>query len=75
MADYRLIDVSLDETTIVRWSAEADHERRVAIYDLLEENSFGILRTIEKMNVPELLLHRPEIPSLSAQKQIMRLIL
>ncbi|GHF17718.1 UPF0262 protein [Kordiimonas sediminis] len=45
MTDYRLIDVSLDESTIVRWSAEVDHERRVAIYDLLEENSFQLVKS------------------------------
>ena len=36
----KLIDITLDESTIVRWSADIDHERRVAIYDLLQENSF-----------------------------------
>ncbi|GEQ97669.1 hypothetical protein JCM17844_13060 [Iodidimonas gelatinilytica] len=36
----RLIDVTLDESTIVRWSNDVDHERRVAIFDLLEHNHF-----------------------------------
>ncbi len=36
----RLIEVTLDHSTIVRWSADVDHERRVAIFDLLERNVF-----------------------------------
>ncbi len=48
MADYRLIDVTLDESTIVRWSADVDHERRIAIYDLLEENSFQLLKSSDE---------------------------
>jgi len=40
-AKQRLIDISLDENSIVRWNADVEHERRVAIFDLLEENSFA----------------------------------
>ena len=36
----RLIDVKLDEATIGRANADVEHERAVAIFDLLEENSF-----------------------------------
>jgi uncharacterized protein (UPF0262 family) len=36
----RLISVTLDETSIGRSSPDVDHEREVAIYDLLEHNSF-----------------------------------
>ena len=36
----RLIDVRLDEKTLVRRSAEVEHERAIAIYDLLEDNLF-----------------------------------
>ena len=39
----RLIAVDLDESIGLSPSPEADHERRVAIYDLLEENSFSLL--------------------------------
>ena len=39
----RLIAVDLDASIGPGPSAEAEHERRVAIYDLLEENSFGLL--------------------------------
>ncbi|WP_374765133.1 UPF0262 family protein [Yunchengibacter salinarum] len=45
MADHRLISVDLDESTMGRWSADVEHERRVAIFDLLEENSFRLVHT------------------------------
>jgi uncharacterized protein (UPF0262 family) len=37
----RLIAVTLDENSIGRSSRDVDHERAVAIYDLLEDNSFA----------------------------------
>ncbi len=37
----RLIAVTLDEASIGRSSPDIDHERSVAIYDLIEENSFA----------------------------------
>jgi uncharacterized protein (UPF0262 family) len=40
MADPRIIDVSLDERTILWRSADVEQERRIAIYDLLEGNRF-----------------------------------
>ena len=45
MTTKRLIDVTLDESTIARWSPEVDHERRVAIFDLLEDNSFDLVKS------------------------------
>jgi len=39
-ARKRLVKVTLDEESIGRSSREVEHERAVAIYDLLEENSF-----------------------------------
>jgi uncharacterized protein (UPF0262 family) len=39
----RLIAVDLDASIGPGPSPEAEHERRVAIYDLLEENSFSLL--------------------------------
>jgi uncharacterized protein (UPF0262 family) len=36
----RLINVHLDEKTLVRRSAEVEHERAIAIYDLLDGNYF-----------------------------------
>lgn len=40
MADPRIIDIELDERTILRRSDDIERERRVAIFDLLEANSF-----------------------------------
>lgn len=37
---FRLCDVSLDEHTVVRRTREIEHEREIALYDLLEANSF-----------------------------------
>ena len=41
MADPRIIDVTLDERTIIWRSADIEQERRIAIFDLIEENSFA----------------------------------
>ena len=35
-ATNRIVDIQLDRGSIVRWSREVDHERQVAIFDLLE---------------------------------------
>lgn len=40
MGEPRILDVELDEHSILRRSAEIEQERRVAIFDLLESNSF-----------------------------------
>jgi uncharacterized protein (UPF0262 family) len=40
MAEPKIIDVELDERTIIRRSDEIEQERRVAIFDLLEANFF-----------------------------------
>lgn len=37
----RIAHVQLDEKTMVRRQAEVEHERNIAIYDLLEENHFA----------------------------------
>ena len=37
----RLVAVTLDENSIGRSNADVEHERAVAIYDLLEENTFA----------------------------------
>ena len=36
----RIAQIHLDERSIVRWSRDVEHERAVAIFDLLEENHF-----------------------------------
>ncbi|MCB1972384.1 MAG: UPF0262 family protein [Geminicoccaceae bacterium] len=38
----RITDIRLDERSIVRWSPEIEHERDVAIFDLLEDNHFQV---------------------------------
>jgi uncharacterized protein (UPF0262 family) len=40
MPDPRIIDIELDAGTIIRRSDEIEQERRVAVFDLLEANSF-----------------------------------
>jgi len=38
--DHRIADLTLDERTVIRRSADIEHERRVAMYDLREQNYF-----------------------------------
>jgi uncharacterized protein (UPF0262 family) len=38
---FRLVAVELDERTVVRRTREIEQEREIAIYDLLEANSFA----------------------------------
>ncbi len=40
----RLIAVTLDDASIGRASPDIEHERAVAIYDLIEENRFALLK-------------------------------
>lgn len=42
MADPRIIDVQLDERSILRRNQDIEQERRVAIFDLLEKNRFDV---------------------------------
>lgn len=44
----RIAQVTLDEATILWRNADVEQERRVAIYDLIEENSFKPLRSAER---------------------------
>jgi len=39
--NQRIIELTLDERTVVRRSPQIEHERKVAIFDLLEENRFA----------------------------------
>ncbi len=41
MNTHRIAEVSLDETDFVSLSPDIDHERSVAIFDLIEENYFA----------------------------------
>lgn len=47
MADPRICDIELDEGTILRRNADIEQERRIALYDLKEENTFKPLRAWE----------------------------
>lgn len=40
MGDPRIVSLNLDERTVLRRSPEVEHERAVAIFDILEENRF-----------------------------------
>jgi uncharacterized protein (UPF0262 family) len=40
MSDHRLASIDLDAATLPAATAEIEHERRVAIFDLVEKNSF-----------------------------------
>ncbi|MCA1748252.1 MAG: UPF0262 family protein [Parasphingopyxis sp.] len=40
MSDPRIIDIALDEQTIIWRNADIEQERRIAIFDLLEGNRF-----------------------------------
>lgn len=41
MSDDRIVDISLDDRTVIRRSPEVEHELNVAIYDILEANEFS----------------------------------
>lgn len=43
MSTNRLVAVHIDDDTLGASGPDAEHERRVAIFDLIEENSFTIL--------------------------------
>lgn len=45
MADRRISHITLDEKTIIWRSADIEQERRIAIFDILEDNSFTPLKT------------------------------
>jgi uncharacterized protein (UPF0262 family) len=39
----RMVEIRLDAGSIVRWSREVEHERQVAVFDLLERNAFELV--------------------------------
>ena len=43
----RIAQITLDENTVIRRSPDIEHERRIAIYDLLEANSFQPIGELE----------------------------
>jgi uncharacterized protein (UPF0262 family) len=42
MGDPRIIDIRLDERSILKRGAEIEQERRIAIFDLIEANHFDV---------------------------------
>jgi uncharacterized protein (UPF0262 family) len=47
MADLRISHIELDDATILRRSADIEQERRVAVFDLIEDNTFKPVRAYE----------------------------
>jgi uncharacterized protein (UPF0262 family) len=47
MASARIINIELDEATILWRNADIEQERRIAIFDLIEENTFKPARATE----------------------------
>src|SRR3954465_5370080 len=43
MAEPRIIDIQLDERSILRRNADIEQERKIAIFDLLEKNHFDAI--------------------------------
>ena len=43
----RIVDITLDEHSLARRSPEIEHERAVALFDLLEENDFHLVGSEE----------------------------
>ena len=39
----RIVDIVLDEKSVARRTPEVEHERAVALFDLLEENDFALV--------------------------------
>jgi uncharacterized protein (UPF0262 family) len=39
----RLVDIRLDEASLAAATPDADHERRIAVFDLLEKNAFTVV--------------------------------
>src|SRR4029079_16732973 len=39
----RIVDIALDEESVARRTPEVEHERAVALFDLLEENDFSLV--------------------------------
>lgn len=48
LGNHRISHIDLDEETILWRNADVEQERRVAIYDLVEENTFKPVRSAER---------------------------
>ena len=47
-SDHRIARIDLDEETIIWRNADIEQERRIAIFDLIEDNSFKPVRAAER---------------------------
>ncbi len=47
-SDHRIARIDLDEDTIIWRNADIEQERRIAIFDLIEENTFRPVRAAER---------------------------
>ena len=52
MSEHRLQSVELDAATLPSATAEIEHERRVAIFDLVEKNSFRPVEDLDEAGGP-----------------------
>ena len=52
MSEHRLQSVELDAATLPSATAEIEHERRVAIFDLVEKNSFRPVEDLDEASGP-----------------------
>ncbi|APG62356.1 hypothetical protein LPB140_05600 [Sphingorhabdus lutea] len=52
MSNRKIIKVDLDESTILWRNADIEQERRIAIFDLIEENCFTPLRSADQYGGP-----------------------
>ncbi|WP_334129894.1 UPF0262 family protein [Sneathiella sp.] len=43
MSTQRIVKIALDEKSVVRRNADIEHERKVAIFDILEQNHFAVV--------------------------------
>ena len=43
MGEHRLVSVEIDDETLAASGPDAEHERRVAIFDLIEANTFEVI--------------------------------
>jgi uncharacterized protein (UPF0262 family) len=47
MTEHRIADIQLDAVSLIRYRDEVELERKVAIYDLLEDNYFELSGCVE----------------------------
>lgn len=57
MAENRIAEISLDETTVLRRGADVEREREAALRDLVEDSEFAPLRAVERGHVGPWTLH------------------